>query len=80
MVKRNSYKKYGLAPKNLSRTLEDTATVTSPLVPWNTCGAYHYGVLGVSVAEYFIYATFNWISPFMSLIYAGLFLKIKKLK
>ena len=77
---KSGYKKSGLAAENLSRTLEDSGTVTSALVPWNTCGAYHYGVLGVSVAEYFIYATFNWISPFMSLIYAGLFLKIKKLK
>ena len=58
----------GLAPENLSRTLEDSATVTSALIPWNSCGAYHSSVLGVSVGEYFIYAIFNWISPFMTLI------------
>ena len=68
-----------LAPENLSRTLEDTGTVTSVLVPWNTCGAYQSGVLGVGVAEYFIYAFFNWISPLMTLIYAYLKIRLKKL-
>ena len=46
-----------LAPKNLSRTLEDAGTITSPLIPWNTCGAYQSGVLGVGVDEYFTYAS-----------------------
>ena len=77
---KNGYKEKGLSPENLSRTLEDSGTVTSALIPWNTCGAYHYGVLGVSVAEYFVYAIFNWISPIMTLIYAGFLIKIKKLK
>ena len=67
-----------LAPENLSRTLEDAGTVTSVLVPWNTCGAYQSGVLGVGVAEYFIYAFFNWISPFMTLIYAYFKIRLKK--
>ena len=67
----------GLAPENLSRTLEDSGTVTSVLIPWNTCGAYQSGVLGVSVGEYFVYAVFNWISPFMTLIYAGFRIKIR---
>ena len=74
------YEKKGLAPENLSRTLEDSGTVTSVLVPWNTCGAYQYGVLGVSAYEYFFYAIFNWISPFMTLLYAALGLKIKQLR
>ena len=69
----------GLAPENLSRTLEDSATVTSALIPWNSCGAYHSSVLGVCVGEYFIYAIFNWISPFMTLIYAALRIKIRTL-
>ena len=69
----------GLAPENLSRTLEDSATVTSALIPWNSCCAYHSSVLGVSVGEYFIYAIFNWISPFMTLIYAALRIKIRTL-
>jgi NhaC family Na+:H+ antiporter len=74
---KNAYEEYDLAPENLSRTLEDSGTVTSALIPWNTCGAYHYGVLGVSVADYFIYAVFNWLSPIMTLIYAGIGIKIR---
>ena len=74
-----AFEEKGLAPENLSRTLEDSATVTSALIPWNSCGAYHSSVLGVSVGEYFIYAIFNWISPFMTLIYAALKIKIRTL-
>ena len=75
-----AYRDRKLAPENLSRTLEDAGTVTSVLVPWNTCGAYQSGVLGVGVAEYVIYAFFNWISPLMNLIYAYFNIKIKKIK
>jgi len=75
-----AYKDRKLAPENLSRTLEDSGTVTSVLIPWNTCGAYQSGVLGVGVGEYFIYAIFNWISPFMTLLYAAFDIKIKALK
>ena len=75
-----AFKDKGLAPENLSRTLEDTGTVTSVLVPWNTCGAYHSGVLGVSVGEYFLYAIFNWLSPFTTLLFAALNFKIKTIK
>ena len=75
-----AYNDRGLAPENLSRTLEDSGTVTSVLVPWNTCGAYQSGVLGVSVAEYFIYAIFNWLSPFTTLLFAAIGYKIKQLK
>ena len=75
-----AYRDRKLAPENLSRTLEDTGTVTSVLVPWNTCGAYQSGVLGVGVEAYFVYAIFNWISPLMTLIYAYFDVKIKKLK
>ena len=74
-----AYQDRGLAPENLSRTLEDSGTVTSVLIPWNTCGAYHSGVLGVSVAEYFFYAIFNWLSPMMTLLFAALQIKIKQL-
>jgi len=77
---KKAYKDKGLAPENLSRTLEDSGTVTSVLVPWNTCGAFQSSVLGVSVADYFLYAFFNWISPFMTLLIAGLSYKIKQLK
>ena len=75
-----AYKERRLAPENLSRTLEDSGTVTSVLIPWNTCGAYQSSVLNVSVGEYFIFAIFNWLSPFMTLIYAALHIKIKNLK
>ncbi|AFU69994.1 Na+/H+ antiporter NhaC [Psychroflexus torquis ATCC 700755] len=74
-----AYEKKGLAPENLSRTLEDSGTVTSVLIPWNTCGAYHSGVLGVPVADYFFYAIFNYLSPFVTLIFAAFNIKIKQL-
>ncbi len=74
-----AFKDKGLAPENLSRTLEDSGTVTSVLVPWNTCGAYHSGVLGVSVGEYFVYAIFNWLSPFTTLLFAAFRIKIRQL-
>lgn len=77
---KKAYEDKGLAPENLSRTLEDSGTVTSVLVPWNTCGAYQSGVLGVSVIDYIVYAIFNWLSPFMTLIVAGLGIKIKQLQ
>lgn len=76
---KQAYEDRNLAPENLSRTLEDSGTVTSVLVPWNTCGAYHSGVLGVSVAEYFVYAFFNWMSPIVTLIFAAFGIKIKQL-
>ncbi len=74
-----AYKNKKLAPENLSRTLEDSGTVTSVLVPWNTCGAYQSSVLGVSVVDYFIYAVFNWLSPIMTLIFAYFKIKIRSL-
>lgn len=75
-----AYKDRGLAPENLSRTLEDSGTVTSALIPWNTCGAYHSSVLGVPVFEYFIFAVFNYVSPFVTLTFAALNIKIKQLR
>lgn len=74
-----AYEDKGLAPENLSRTLEDSGTVTSVLIPWNTCGAYQSGILGVGVLEYFIYAIFNWLSPFTTLFVAAINFKIKQL-
>lgn len=73
------FQERGLAPQNLSRSLEDSGTVTSALIPWNTCGAYQAGVLGVATGEYFIYAMFNWLSPIMSLIFAWFGIKIAKI-
>jgi NhaC family Na+:H+ antiporter len=76
---KKAFEDKGLAPENLSRTLEDSGTVTSVLIPWNTCGAYQSGVLGVSVADYFVYAIFNWLSPFTTLLFAGLNIKIRQI-
>ena len=75
-----AYKEKNLAPENLSRTLEDSGTVTSVLIPYNTCGAYQATVLGVPTLEYLPYAFFNLISPFMTLLFAALGLKIRSLK
>jgi Na+:H+ antiporter, NhaC family len=67
---RDEFRRRGLAPRMLSRTVEDTGTVTSPLVPWNSCGAYMAGVLGVPTVEYFPYAFFNLINPLLALVFA----------
>ncbi|EAQ38279.1 Na+/H+ antiporter NhaC [Dokdonia sp. MED134] len=77
---KKAYQDKGLAPENLSRTLEDSGTVTSVLIPWNTCGAYQSEVLNVGVLEYFVFAIFNWLSPFMTLIFAGFNIKIRQIK
>ena len=74
----DSYKECDLKPENLSRTLEDSGTVTSVLFPWNTCGAYHAGVLGVATGTYWMYCFFNLISPFMTILLAVLNFKIRR--
>ncbi|MGC6489748.1 MAG: Na+/H+ antiporter NhaC [Flavobacteriales bacterium] len=76
----NTFKKKNLAPENLSRTLEDSATVTSVLVPWNTCGATQSAILGVATMSYLPYCFFNILSPLMTLAFAYLGIKIRKLK
>ncbi|MFN5333506.1 MAG: Na+/H+ antiporter NhaC [Bacteroidota bacterium] len=68
----DEFKKRGLKPENLSRTLEDSATVTSVLVPWNTCGATQKAVLGVETFVYAPYCFFNIISPIMTILYGYL--------
>lgn len=74
------YKDKGLAPENLSRTLEDSGTVTSVLVPWNTCGAYHASVLNVATLTYLPYCFFSLISPLMTIFIAYFRIKIKSLR
>lgn len=64
------YARRGLAPQNLSRTLEDSATLTSPLIPWNTCGAYMAGTLGVATLAYAPYAFFNLLGPVLAIAFA----------
>jgi len=74
-----AFRARGLAPQNLSRTLEDCGTVTSVLVPWNTCGAFHAGVLGVATLSYAPWAFFCLISPLMTLLYAWGNIRIARL-
>lgn len=66
---KDAYADRGLAPVNLSRALEDSGTITSPLIPWNTCGAFMYATLGVHPFAYAPYAFLNLINPVISAIY-----------
>ena len=66
-----AYKDHNLDAVNLSRTLEDAGTVTSVLVPWNTCGATQAGVLGVATAIYWPFCCFCLISPVMTMLVAA---------
>ena len=65
---------------NLSRALEDGGTITSPLIPWNTCGAYMQSVLLVPVTDYLFYEFFNLINPVLALVYAWLGIKVLRLE
>jgi Na+:H+ antiporter, NhaC family len=76
---RKVYEERGLKPEVLSRTLEDSGTMTSVLIPWNTCGATQSRVLGVATWDYLPYCFFNIISPFMTILFAALNIKIRKL-
>ncbi|MBD3584489.1 Na+/H+ antiporter NhaC [Salinimonas sp. HHU 13199] len=77
---KQEFEKRGLHQLNLSRSLEDGGTLTSPLIPWNTCGAYMQGVLGVHPFEYIFYAVFNVVSPVLAVIYAYVGIKILRIK
>jgi Na+:H+ antiporter, NhaC family len=74
-----TYRDRGLKPEVLSRALEDSGTVTSVLIPWNTCGATQSAVLGVPTVTYLPYAFFNIISPFMSVFMASFNIRIRRL-
>ena len=74
----STYKKMGYEPQLLSRTLEDSGTVTSVLVPWNTCGVAQSGVLGIATLAYLPYSFFNLLTPLMTLIVAAIGYKIKR--
>ena len=74
------YDKNGYESRLLSRSAEDSATVTSPLVPWNTCGMTHSTVLNVATLSYLPYCIFNILSPIMSIIVAAIGWKIYKAK
>lgn len=73
------YQEKGLKPEVLSRALEDSATVTSVLVPWNSCGATQAKVLGVATLDYLPYCFFNLISPLMNLFITAIHFKIRKI-
>jgi len=72
-----AYAARGLHAKNLSRALEDSGTITSPLVPWNTCGAYMAAALGVPTLAYLPYCFFNLVNPFVSGVYGYTGFKIE---
>lgn len=65
---KKTYEQYGLANRMLSRSLEDGGTVTSPLIPWTTCGAFQASVLGVTTLAYLPYAIFNYLTPFVAIL------------
>jgi len=65
---REAYRERGLAAKNLSRVLEDAGTLTSPLIPWNTCGATMAAALGVAAGQYWMFCFFNLINPLVSIV------------
>ena len=65
----DAFEEHDLAPENLSRALEDSGTVTSVLIPWNTCGVAQSGVLGVAVLAYAPFCIFNWVSPLMTILF-----------
>ncbi|MDO6446040.1 Na+/H+ antiporter NhaC [Colwellia sp. 1_MG-2023] len=76
---KEEYERRGLHPTVLSRTLEDSGTITSPLIPWNTCGAFMFGALALTSYEYIFYCFFNLINPIMAIIYGYVGFKIKKI-
>jgi len=77
---RTTYQDRGLKPEVLSRTLEDSGTVTSVLIPWNTCGATQASVLGVATMTYAPFCFFNIISPFMTILFGYFNIKIRRIE
>ncbi|MEY8338624.1 Na+/H+ antiporter NhaC [Lachnospiraceae bacterium 62-35] len=65
----SEFRKKNLLPQTLSRTLEDSGTIVSPLIPWSLCGVYMAGTLGVSTMSYLPFAIFCWICPILAVIY-----------
>ncbi len=76
---KEEFQRRGLHPTVLSRTLEDSGTITSPLIPWNTCGAFMFGALALSSYDYIFYCFFNLINPMLAIIYGYLGYRIKYL-
>ena len=76
----SEFERRDLAPQVLSRAVEDSGTVTSPLVPWNTCGAYMSGVLGVPTSAYFPFCFFNLLSPVLDVLYGFIGFKVSPIQ
>jgi NhaC family Na+:H+ antiporter len=76
----SEFERRGLAPEVLSRAVEDSGTVTSVLVPWNTCGAYISGVLGVPTSAYFPFCFFNFLSPILDVAYGFIGFKVPSIE
>jgi NhaC family Na+:H+ antiporter len=77
---KDEFHKRGLAPRNLSRCLEDAGTLTSPLIPWNTCGAAMSTYLGVPTIEYLPYCFLNLVNPVVSIIFGFTGITMMKLE
>ena len=76
----NEYERFGLSRLNLSRTLEDSGTLTSALIPWNTCGAYMSATLGVATFSYAPFAFFNLLCPLVAILYGFMHFALKPLE
>lgn len=74
---KDTYQREGFESKLLSRTIEDSTTITSPLIPWNSCGMTQSAVLNIATLDYLPYCVFNYVSPFMSILVAALHRKVK---
>lgn len=79
-IYKSVYERRGLEPRLLSRTLEDSVSVTSVLIPWNSCGVTQSAVLGVATTAYFPYCVFNYMSPLMSLLISWAGFKLRPLR
>jgi Na+:H+ antiporter, NhaC family len=75
---KEEYKRRGLHPTVLSRTLEDSGTITSPLIPWNTCGAFMFGALALTSYDYIFYCFFNLINPILAIAYGYIGFNIRR--
>jgi NhaC family Na+:H+ antiporter len=76
---KDAYAERGLHPKNLSRVLEDAGTLSSPLIPWNTCGAFMLSTLAIHPFAYLPYAFLNLINPLVSIFYGYTGITMEKL-
>jgi NhaC family Na+:H+ antiporter len=77
---REIYQERGIASETLSREIEDTGTITSPLIPWNSCGAYMSATLGIATMAYLPFCFFNLINVLVSFIYAIVGFQIKRVE